>query len=242
MKNIELISKAKISQLAKLKQKKYRRQEGRVVLEGKRLFQQLLAYGVHPLESYHISQPKQDTITAETMYRISAQDLARICDSDSPPNMAGLFPTPIARQVSFQKAFYLDGISDPGNLGTIFRIAAALGIQQIYLSENTCEISNPKLIRASLGAVYQLPFWQISDSELSALAAQKYYLDMKGEISLKKWRAPAESCIYILGSEAHGVRQCVQDLADGSLRIDISSDMESLNVAIAAGILAWELF
>ena len=242
MSEISTLSRAKISDLAKLKQKKYRKQSARLILEGQRLMGQLAIYNIRPLELYVTDAGVLKDFGDTPAYQLQSRDLHKICDSEHPPSMAALYPAPLERRIDFNSALYLDSVSDPGNVGTIFRLAAAFGIGQILLSPGSCEVSSPKVVRASLGAVYHVPFSIMSHEELLALPRQRWYLDMEGETELFALPQSTESSIYVLGNEAHGVSDMLkQDPARG-LRIEMSSKMESLNVAISAGILCHYLF
>ncbi|MCB5270732.1 MAG: RNA methyltransferase [Candidatus Cloacimonetes bacterium] len=234
------ISKQKISYLAKLKQKKYRQEQKLVVVEGQRLIDQLLVFGVRPAELYYVKRPLTG-IAGITSYELTPHQMQRICESENPADLAGLFHLPEERRQKHKRALYLDRISDPGNLGTIFRTAAAFGIDGILLSEDCCEIASPKVIRASLGAVYKLPFHYVSPEDLSAEQARLIALDMGGTIGLSRHVPSPENEIYILGSEAHGIDPELLGKADTTLRIDMAGEMESLNVAMTAAILCYQL-
>ena len=225
--------------LSKLKQKKYRLQEKLVIIEGRRALEQLYSWGIKAKELY-VTNAEPD-ITADKIYTISEQGLFRICDSEHPQNIAGLFPLPKAREIAFQKAFYLDEISDPGNLGTIFRIAAAFNIDCLILSPNTCEISSPKVIRASLGAIYKVPFFYYPSEHLQELNAKIFALDMQGKIPLANFEPPAESYIIALGNETKGLSLSILNIAAETLCIPMPGEMESLNVSVSAAILAYAL-
>lgn len=242
MRELLPMSKAKVSELSKLKQKKYRTESQTVVLEGKRLLQQLADYQVLPLELFYVHPPTELLHPQVPAYLLKAQELTRICESEAPSGMAALYALPSERRADFHSALYLDGVSDPGNLGTIFRLAAAFGIEQILLSPACCEVGNPKLLRASMGAVYQVPFASLDHAQLLATDAHKLYLDMQASLALQDYRPQPEPTVYILGGEAHGVSLDLREQLQHSLRIAMSSGMESLNVAITAGILAHHIF
>jgi len=233
------LSLQQIHYLAKLKQKKYRQIEGKVVVECRRSLEQLAAWGVIPLELYLAGDSKP--ITAKTIYSVNEQVLSRICDSEHPAKIAGLFALPQPQEVDFRLAFYLDGISDPGNMGTIFRIAAAFNVSCILVSPACCEISSPKVIRASLGAVYKVPFQICPIPKLQSLKAKLIVLDMAGSKELKECSIKDNPHIIVLGNEAHGVSPEILALADSVVRIQMSGEMESLNVAVTAGIAAYQL-
>lgn len=233
------ISKQKISDLAKLKQKKYRQEQRLVVVEGQRLIDQLLSFGIRPAELYYVQRPSIE-VAGLVSYELTPQQMQRICESENPADLAGLFRLPEERRQKHKRALYLDRIST-GNLGTIFRTAAAFGIDGILLSEDCCEIGSPKVIRASLGAVYKVPFHYVSPEDLSAEEARLIALEMGGSISLSGYKPSQDAEIYILGSEAHGINPKLLKKADATLRIDMTGEMESLNVAMSAAILCYQL-
>ncbi len=235
------MSKAKISELAKLKQKKFRLEKNLVVLEGHRLLSQLSDYGIKPLELFY--QKERPTLWPRIpANQLTALQFSRICQTEHPADLAALFRLPASRKIKFHRALYLDQISDPGNLGTIFRTAAAFGVDCILLSEDSCEISNPKVIRASLGAVYQVPFCHLKIDELMVQKAALIAIDMAGEKTLGQYIPSDEAEIYVLGSEAHGIDPALLEHIDQRLRIPMRGKMESLNLAISAAIVCYEIW
>ncbi len=236
------LSKAKISELSKLHQKKHRQQRQVLVLEGQRLLHQLADYGVHPLELYYAEGSQCSIPPGIPVYQIREAELKKICDSEHPAGIAGLYPLPHERRRDFHSALYLDGIADPGNLGTIFRLAAAFGIAQLFLSPQCCDIGNPKLVRASLGAVYHVAFQTVTHKDLLAMQQDMRFLDMDGTQKLGDIQITTSPCIYVLGSEAHGVSPELKRHIDKSVSIEMVPGMESLNVAVAAGILCYQIY
>ncbi len=236
-----VLSRARIGFLAKLKQKKFRQAEGLVVLEGMRLISQLAAYGILPLELYETRNTLPD-LGDVLRYSVKRADLDRICDSEHPAAVAALYPIPRAGAIdNFRKAFYFQEISDPGNLGTIFRSAEAFGVDLILLSPNSCEVASPKVIRASLGACYRLPFAYLSIDKALDLGACNIALDMGGDISLKEFQLGTEPHIFYFGSEAHGLSPEIRGKIKNSISIPMQGEMESVNLAISASILAYQL-
>ncbi len=233
------LSNERLRYLAKLKQKKYRLQEELVIVEGKRTLAQLFTWEIKPRELYLVEG--EPTVSAEIIYTVSEQGMKRLCDSEQPQNIAGLFSLPKPRKTAFQKAFYLDDISDPGNLGTIFRIAAAFNIDCLILSPDSCEVSSPKVIRTSLGAVYQVPFIFCKAENLQKLKASVFALDMQGKIPLANFTPPAEPFIVALGNETKGLSEEVLQIAKKIISIPMPGKMESLNVSASAAVLAYIL-
>ncbi len=235
------LSRARISFLAKLKQKKYRQAEGLVVLEGARLISQLFDFGISPLELY-IAGDELPLVEGAVRYSVKRADLNRICDSENPAPIAALYEIPRGSEIGeFKHAFYFQEISDPGNLGTIFRSAEAFGIDLILLSPNSCEVASPKVIRASLGACYRLPFAYLDVDAVLDLGARNIALDMDGDVSLKDFLPTGEPHIFYFGSEAHGLSPEIRGKIKDSISIPMRGEMESVNLAISASILAYQL-
>jgi TrmH family RNA methyltransferase len=140
--------------------------------------------------------------------------------------------------------FLLDGVRDPGNLGTIVRIADAFAFGGLALSGDSVEPFNDKVVRSSMGSLLRVPIVRGGLEAIAALLrAARYTLavaDAAGATALRGYRAGGPVAI-VLGNEAHGVRPAAAALATVALRIDMPGRAESLNVGVAAGILAYEL-
>ncbi len=137
-----------------------------------------------------------------------------------------------------------DNIQDPGNLGTIIRTAHAFQAGGLILSKGSVDCYNPKVVRSSMGAIFSLPIIIKADlqSIIDQLKAHKFHiiaLDNKAKTPFWQETTP-ESRAYILGNEGHGISPDIKNLVDKNVSIPISPDCESLNVAVAAGIiLSW---
>jgi TrmH family RNA methyltransferase len=138
----------------------------------------------------------------------------------------------------------LDAIHDPGNLGTIFRTAAAAGADLLLLSPQCADPYAPKVIRSGMGAHLKLPFRQLQWQEISAFFLQFPEIrilasDMEG--GLPHWRHDlTQPLALIIGSEAEGICQQAEQLASEKIFIPMAERVESLNAAVAAGILMFE--
>ncbi len=139
----------------------------------------------------------------------------------------------------------LDSIQDPGNCGTIFRSAAALGISGIILYGNCTDPYSPKSIRASSGQTLLMPLYKLETiDELKDLEKQnlKFYgTSSRGEISLEQFSFPTPLA-FIMGNESKGVSNPLNALITSNIKIPISKAVESLNVSTAASILCWEWY
>lgn len=139
----------------------------------------------------------------------------------------------------------LDKINDPGNLGTIIRTADWFGLKQIILSEDCVDVYNPKVVRSTMGSLFHVNIFKTKhiDTTLATLKNNHGYiinaLDMKGE-TISKLKSSQKN-IYVFGSESHGVRAELDELIDNRYTIPGAGNTESLNVAVAAGILMSQL-
>ncbi len=139
----------------------------------------------------------------------------------------------------------LDNLQDPGNLGTIFRTAEAAGVTGILLSRECVDIYNPKTIRSTMGAVYRMPFLyvddlpemieRIKDRKIRVYAA---HLDGKNTYDKEDY---CGGTAFLIGNEGNGLRQEIADCADAWVRIPMAGQVESLNAAVAASILMFEV-
>ncbi len=139
----------------------------------------------------------------------------------------------------------LDNLRDPGNLGTIFRTAEAAGVTGIILSRECVDIYNPKVVRSTMGALLRMPFLYVDDlpgtiGGLKAAGLKVYASHLKGERAYDQedYRA---GCAFLIGNEGNGLRDEVAECADHYVIIPMQGKAESLNAAVAAAVLMFEV-
>ena len=177
--------------------------------------------------------------------------LDRVASTDSPqPNLAVVSrrTASLARleltPSSAPWVMFLDAVSDPGNLGTILRSAEAMGAAGVVLGSGTVDSFNPKVVRASAGALFHVPV--VEGATLAEVKALGYRVlatsshEQAGSRRLAEADLDGAVCV-VLGSEAHGVSPELTANVDGWIRIDHAGRAESLNVAMAATIVSYEL-
>jgi TrmH family RNA methyltransferase len=240
-----LLSKNRLSELKKLQQKKYRKLEHKTICEGMNLVEQLRANGIYPLELITSEAAQVQYLFKE--YRCPVllskpHEINQLADTENPQPLIGIYAIPESEIKEYKLALYLDGIHDPGNLGTVFRTASAFDVDAIFLSPDCCEVWSPKVIRASLGSVFWLPSELADAKELAEQKAEKAGLLMDGSVSLKEFSPDkTKPLILVIGSEAHGIRIEVMSALTQTVRIAISKKMESLNAAVSAAIALYEV-
>ena len=141
--------------------------------------------------------------------------LARIPDLQGPPALTG------------RRYLALEGVQDPGNVGSILRTADAFAAGGLLLLPGCADLYNPKTVRASMGALFRLPAWECSLPRLSALAA-----DVRA--------AALDRGVFLIGSEGRGLSREALERCAATVRIPMTDRCESLNAAAAAAVVLWE--
>jgi TrmH family RNA methyltransferase len=136
-----------------------------------------------------------------------------------------------------------DQIRDPGNLGTLLRSAAAAGVQAVLLPPETTDAFAPKVVRAGMGAHFRLPIREMSWDEIEQVVKLEnlkvYVADMDGASC---WETDLRQPVaLVIGSEAEGVSESARKIADGTIRIPMAADVESLNAGAAGSVLMFEI-
>ena len=235
------ISNNHLKELVKLKQKKFR--EKYVIVEGHRLIDQLIRNNVE-IEEIFITESSNfilDSFPQNKIFLIKDWQLQKITSTKNPQEIAALVKTE-TRKISDRKfLLYLDDIKEPGNLGAIIRTATSAGICGIILSPECCEIFNPKVIRASLGTVFSFPIEIHDYNWLKEQNAKIIVATLEEAENLYNFKLPSGDIILVIGSEAFGVSREILEIADYKIEIPLNNNVESLNAAVAAGIILYYL-
>ena len=237
---IESLNNDKVKYWCKLKEKKFRDQEGLFLVEGDHLLNEALVQGcvkeiISLEESFQIPDIPFYQVTETIMKKISNQvsiaPVIGVCEKIKPRKIKG-------------NVCILDDIQDPGNLGTIIRSAVAFSIDTIVLSNGTVDLYNEKVVRASEGMIFNLNFIREDlNSFLPYIKEQGYFIygtDVSQGNLLKKVHFPEKSAI-IIGNEGRGMHKEYVSFCDTLLHIPINSYCESLNAGVAASIIFYEM-
>ena len=143
------------------------------------------------------------------------------------------------------KLLVLEDTADPGNLGTIMRTAEAAGVTGVIMGKGTVDIFNPKVVRSTMGSIFRLPFVYVEDlketiQEFKKQGISFYATHLKGEKSYKDIKYSDRSAILV-GNEARGLSDEVSRLADTYVLIPMQGKVESLNAAVAAALMMYEV-
>lgn len=139
----------------------------------------------------------------------------------------------------------LESLQDPGNLGTIIRTGEGAGVTGVIMSKDTVDIYNPKTIRSTMGSVYRVPFLYVEDivqtvEKLKRNGIQTYAAHLKGEKSYYQcdYRSGAA---FLIGNEGNGLSAALAEKADEYIKIPMKGEVESLNAAVSASLLVYEV-
>ncbi|MBD9482520.1 RNA methyltransferase [Pseudomonas sp. PDM14] len=237
----------KLDDIKKLQQKKYRAEFGHFLVEGEHLLLELQKAALHNPQlqrsELYVTNAYEHWQSPFKTQVISDRQMAQIADTQTPQGIIAVVPMPAtaAPAVANERAIYLHEIQDPGNLGTILRTLAWFGNFRCLLSPGSVDPYNPKVVRASMGAIFHAPLEL--DVELESLGARFpriACLDMQGE-PVQSAGFKAIDC-YLFGNEARGVPR-EQLLALGAQPFTIAGcgAIESLNLATTVNMCAYEL-
>ncbi len=177
------------------------------------------------------------------VYEINAQVMRALADTETPQGIAAVFPMPqIPLPSQPQLLLILDRIRDPGNLGTMLRTAWAANVSAVLLAPETADAFNPKVVRAGMGAHFHVPLQTASWDEIAARVQDmpRVYLgDASGQMPYTRadWSPPLA---LIVSNEAEGACADARRIATRVISIPMPGTAESLNAAVAAGILLFE--
>lgn len=234
------IENKKIKDLKKLYQKKYRDQEGRFIVEGEHLV--IEAYKNGSLEELYIVENKNIDIDFPKNY-ISKTVSKYLSSLTTPPGVIGICKKIKGKEIG-NRIIMLDGIQDPGNLGTIIRSSVAFNIDTIILGHDTVDVYNEKVIRASQGMIFSINVITCNLIEKVKELKDNGYKIISTDVTTGKNIKNIEKLekfVIIMGNEGKGVKDTLKDICDEFIRIDMNPKCESLNVGIATSIILYEL-
>ena len=238
---ITSLDNSKVKDYVRLQQKKYRDLTNTYIVEGEHLV--IEAYKAGLVKEIILLEGESVPFDIDYIY-VSNEVMKKISTLDTAPNIMALCKKNNITEIKGNKVLLLDGIQDPGNLGTIIRSSVAFNIDTIVLSENTVDLYNPEVLRATQGM-----YCHINIINMNAVAAIDYLKDnnyivygtnVNNGYDVRDVDFNEKFCL-IMGNEGNGVREEIQKMCDKNLYIKMNSKVESLNVGVACSILLYEL-
>ena len=242
-----MLTKNTIKQIASLRQQKFRKELGLFVVEGRKMTEELLlsnfeTVGLYATEAFLTDYP--NFTEAETVSDVQMQQMS---GQDTPPGILAVVRIPKQDEikVSSRIVLALDGIANPGNMGTLIRTAEWFGIHDVVCSSDCVELWNPKVVQATMGSLFRMKVWKTELPVFLQKAKNEgkaiYGALLEGE-NLFQMKGKPEG-IIVIGSESHGIRADVLPCITHPITIPRvgGSATESLNAAVAGGIIMAEL-
>ncbi len=226
-----------------MKDKKYRKINKLFIVEGEHLIKE--AHRAGKLKELVILNDNDIDIDVPKTF-VTKEIINKITELNTSLNMLGICSIEESNELIGDKYLLLDGIQDPGNLGTIIRTAKAFDIDTIILSPDTVDLYNPKVVRATQGIMFHTNI--VNNNLVTVIEKLKekgiriYGTDVDG--GMLPSDIPMEtrdSFALIMGNEGSGIKENIQAMCDDNLYIRMNREVESLNVAVATSIILYEL-
>lgn len=247
--NITSVGNEKIKYLKKLGVKRFREERGEFLAENIKIIYDALISGIKPVSVFitdellqsgnemvdHVAEQVEDLFVISKNVNKAFSSFATVS------GIAAVFKVNEKNIDLDSKIVYLNGISDPGNLGTILRTSLAFGIKNIVVDEDCADIYNPKTIHAAKDSIFKMNI--AHDKSMKVLNEIKskmkiYATSLEKGIDVKDLPF-VDKCAVVFGNESNGVSKEILDLSDDFIKINMSGEIESLNVAISAGIVLY---
>ncbi len=250
---ITSLSNDKVKLVRALARRRMRWRERCFILEGVRLLREMVRLAIQPRFVLHTAQVRQNPQVVPLLdvliergvpcYPISDEVMAACSDMTTPPGLLAVASFPeVSDPAQATWTLVVDSVRTPGNLGAILRTAAAAGVDQVLLSPGTVDFYNPKVVRGGAGAHFCLPILPLSWPEIETRlqGLDVWLAAAQGDLVYTEvdWKRPLA---LIVGGEALGAGQAALALANGLVTISMARGVESLNVAVATGVLLFEI-
>ena len=234
-----MLSKNQLKLITSLQQKKYRKKHGLFIAEGIKTVREFLNADFR-CDMLFCTEDYSDKIEVDQITLISESELKKISALKTPNKVLGIFQLPPETTFRYKGLIVaLDGVNDPGNLGTIIRLCDWFGVRQLLCSKDTVDCYNQKAVQSTMGSLARVSiFYSDLEAVLSASPLASYGAVMQGN-SVYQTELPKDA-IVVLGNEANGISKTIEKLVNHNITIPRFGEIqetESLNVATATAIL-----
>ena len=244
-----------IKNIKKLKEKKYRDLSQEYVIEGIKLLEEAIEENARIKQVVVCEECANDgTLTKELLYKIAKYDCIYVTEKvfdvltevKTPQGILAVIEKKNTNyQINYNEDIIiaLDGIQDPGNLGTILRTVDSANLKQIVVSRETADSYNPKVVRSTMGAIFRVNIIETNDLAETLKEMQKHHFEVvvtSLDTNNSIYDIEYKNKVIVIGNEANGVSKEIQKLADKKVKIPMLGKTESLNASVAAGIMIYE--
>ena len=238
---IESLENSRVKKYKKLKKRKYRDEYKEFIVEGLHSVREAFRSGI--IEELILEEGVDLPFESPYVY-VTRDIINKISSTDTPSSIMALCKIIDRKEEIGNKILVLDNIQDPGNLGTIIRSAKAFNIDTIILSEDTVDLYNPKVVRATQGIMFHMNIIRKDIvKEIKSLKKDGYVIygtNVKRGTNVRKL-SKERKYVLIVGNEGNGVREEVSKLCNKYAHIKMNENCESLNVGVATSIMLYEL-
>lgn len=247
-----------IKGIKKLKDKKYRDSENAFIIEGIKMIKEAVAEKA-AIKKIVICEEcvKDGTISQKLLYEIAKYNCIYVTESvfdsltdvSNPQGILAVIEKEEKRENKLDIDYtediimVLDGLQDPGNLGTILRTADSANLKQILVSKQTADCFNPKVVRSTMGAIFRVKVIEVENLKEALEEIKKHKYEVMAtslEESKSIYEVDYHKKAIVIGNEANGVSKEVLEIADEKIKIPMPGKTESLNASVAAGIIIYE--
>lgn len=229
--------------------RKYRRASGQMLCEGPKMLAEALKWGAKvEVLVYAAGWQCPPDLPGDLRLVEVPEDLLRsVAPTETPQKvlfLCALPPRGLPQDLAGSRYLVLDGLQDPGNVGTLWRTADALGADGLFLLPGCADPWSPKTVRATMGACFRLPVWEGALSDLTALLGRHdlpLYATALREDTVDVCALDLTRAAVVIGSEGRGVSQGVLDASAKTIKIPMTARCESLNAAAAGTVILWQM-
>lgn len=236
---------------ALMKKAKLRREEKVFVVEGRKMFQEAPKEWVREVYVAESALEQMKELLEGYSYEVVSDSVFKaVSDTQTPQGILCIVKMPeyqLEDLLSEERTslLLLESIQDPGNLGTMVRTGEGAGITGVIMNKTTVDLFNPKTIRSTMGSIYRVPFYVTDDlttiiNQLKEKEIALYAAHLKGTMQYDEPNY-TKACGFLIGNEGNGLSKEIADLASDYIRIPMEGKVESLNAAISASLLLYEV-
>ena len=225
----------------------------KVFIEGRRLVEEAIRSGLH-IETVLLADDLNDNELRNAfrglVFEVRADLFKSIAETENPQGVIAIAQRPdtgremIKRRSAIPLAVFLNEINNPSNLGAVVRTAEAADVRGLIVSKRSADVFSPKALRAAMGSSFRLPIWdEASFEEVLRWATERQMVTTAADVGAANsytnidWTIPR---LLVVGSEAGGLSKASLEKVDETVRIPMENDVESLNLAVSAGIIFFE--
>lgn len=241
-----------VKHIRKLRDKKYRDEEGCFVIEGAKMIEEAVRENAKIKMIVVCEELNQSPIQKDILYKVAKEKIIYVNDKvfkiltdvTTPQGILAVIEKNKNTEIDFSKDLFLvlDNIQDPGNMGTILRTADSVALTQIIVPKGNADPYNPKVVRSTMGAIFRVNVIEVEDlaktiKEMKKHKIQVLATDLATDYSI--YDVNYKKSAIVIGNEGNGVSKEILEIADKRIKIPMPGKTESLNAAVATGIILY---